>query len=41
MGSGVVFMTTVNSLLGSGMLIIGVAWMIIGIKNRNKTEAKK
>ncbi|MFC1786483.1 hypothetical protein ACFLY8_00385 [Halobacteriota archaeon] len=36
MGSGVVFLAAVNPGVGAGLMGVGVAWMIIGLKNKAK-----
>jgi hypothetical protein len=40
LGAGVVFLTSVNSGVGAGLLIIGAAFMIIGAKNKDKWRKK-
>ncbi len=39
-GTGVVFITSVNSGIGVGMIGIGMVWIIIGIK-KQKTNKNK
>jgi len=35
-GAGVAFMATVNPGVGGGLIVIGIAFMIIGGKNKDK-----
>ena len=35
-GAGVVFMTSVNSVVGSGLLGLGAVFLVIGGKNKDK-----
>lgn len=32
MGTGVVFLTTINPVLGVAFMVIGASWFIIGVK---------
>ena len=38
--AGVVFLAAVNSALGGGLIVIGIAFMIIGGKNKDKWGKK-
>lgn len=37
-GAGVVFMAAVNRGVGAGLMGVGVAWVIIGLKNKAKKK---
>ena len=37
MGAGVVFLAAVNPAIGLGLIGVGIAFMAIGIKNKDKT----
>ena len=39
-GAGVVFMTSVNAVIGGSLIGIGIAFMIIGGKNKEKWPKK-
>ena len=39
-GAGVVFMTSVNKVLGIAFIVLGISNMIIGLKNKDKWEIK-
>ena len=39
-GAGVVFMASVNPGVGGGLIVIGITFMIIGGKNKDKWDKK-
>jgi hypothetical protein len=40
MGTGVIFMTSINLAVGAAFLGLGVTYMILGSKNKEKVERK-
>ncbi len=36
LGTGVVFITAVNTVIGLGLIGVGIAFIAVGIKNKNK-----
>lgn len=40
-GSGVVFITSVNPVIGTSLITIGIVWVILGVKNRKENNIQK